>query len=96
MEDLKLTDKSEEELQNQIQRVKTFSDDNHIEFGLDKCAKIIFKKGKPLYLQNLVTDINTEIQELEQGKTHNYLWIEESEGMQHQQMKERLKKEYSW
>ena len=38
-------------------------------------------------------DINREIQELAQGKT--YLGIEESEGIQHQQMKENLKQEYS-
>jgi hypothetical protein len=40
-----------------------------------------------------VTDNNREIQELEQGKTYKYLGIEESEGIQHQQMKDRLKQE---
>jgi hypothetical protein len=40
-------------------------------------------------------DINREIQELEQGKTYKYLGIEENDGIQHQQMKERLKKEYT-
>jgi len=35
------------------------------------------------------------MQELEQGKTYKYLGIEESECIQHQQMKERLKQEYS-
>ena len=40
-------------------------------------------------------DINREIQELEQGKTYKYLGIEESEGIQHQKMKERLKWEYN-
>jgi hypothetical protein len=42
-----------------------------------------------------VIDINREIQELEQRKTYKYLGTEESEGIQHQQMKERLKQEYS-
>jgi hypothetical protein len=46
MDDLKLLGKSEEELQKQIQMVTTFSDDVHMEFGLDQCAKIVFKKGK--------------------------------------------------
>jgi hypothetical protein len=41
-----------------------------------------------------VIDINREIQELELGETYKYLGIEESEGIQHQQMKERLKREY--
>jgi hypothetical protein len=39
-------------------------------------------------------DINREIQEMELGKTYKYLGIEEGEGIQHQQMKERLKEEY--
>jgi hypothetical protein len=46
MDDLKLIAKSEEELQKQIQTFKTFSDDIRMEFGLDKCAKITFKRGK--------------------------------------------------
>jgi hypothetical protein len=41
-----------------------------------------------------VTQIKREIQELEQRKTNKYLGIEESECIQHQQTKERLKKEY--
>jgi hypothetical protein len=72
MDDLKLIGKSEEELQKQIQTVKTFSDDIHMEFGLEKCAKIAFKRGKLAQLQNLVIDINREMQELEQRKTYKY------------------------
>ena len=86
MDDLKLIAKSEEELQKQIQTVKTFSDDIHMEFGLDKCVKFTFKGGKLTHSQNLVTDINKEIQELEQGKTYKYLGTEEDEGIQHQRM----------
>ena len=44
--------------------------------------------------QNLVIDANKGLQELEWGKTYRYLAIEESEDI-HQQMKERLKQEYS-
>ena len=40
-------------------------------------------------------DTNRVVQELEQGKTYKYLGTEESEGIQHQQTKERLKQEYS-
>jgi len=71
MDYLKLIAKSEEEFQTQIQTVKTFSDDIHMEFGLAKCAKIAFKRGKLVHSQNLVIDINREIQELEQGKLTN-------------------------
>jgi hypothetical protein len=95
MHDLKLIAKLEEELQRQIQTVKTFSDDIHMEFRLEKCAKITFKRGKLISSQNLVIDSNREIQELEQGKTYKYLGFEESEGIQHQQMKDILKQEYN-
>jgi hypothetical protein len=94
MDDLKLIAKSEEELRKQVQTVKTFGNDIHMEFGLEKCVKISFKKRKLNHSQNLVSDINREIQELEQGKMYKYLGIEDSEGIQHQQMKERLKQEY--
>jgi len=95
MDDLKLIAKSEEELQKQIQTVKTLSDDIHMEFGLEKCSRIAFKRGQLAHSQNLVIDINREIQEPEQGKTYKYLGIKESEGIQHQQMKERLKQQNS-
>jgi len=52
----------------QIQTVKIFSDDIHMEFGLEKCAKITFKKGKLIHSQNLVININREIKELGQEK----------------------------
>ena len=93
MDDLKLIAKSEEELQKHIQTFKTFSNDIHMEFGLEKYATITFKRGKLTHLQNLVIDSNREIQELEKGKTYKYLGIEESEGIQHQQMKERSKQQ---
>jgi hypothetical protein len=61
MDDLKLVAKSEEELQKRIQTVKNFGDDIHMESGLEKCAKITFKRGKLIHSQNLVIDINREI-----------------------------------
>ena len=70
MDDLKLIAKSVEEIQKQMQTVKkNFSDDINMEFGLEKCANITFKRGKLTHLQNLVIDTNRIIQELEQGKT---------------------------
>jgi len=39
-DDLKLIAKSEEEIQKQIQTVKTFSDDIHMEFGLENVLRL--------------------------------------------------------
>jgi len=44
MDDLKLVDKTEEEIQKQMQVFRTFNDDTYMEFGLDKCTKIVLKK----------------------------------------------------
>jgi len=52
MDILKLIAKQEEEFKKQIQIVKIFSDDVNIEFGLEKCVKITFKRGKLTHLQN--------------------------------------------
>ena len=92
MDNLKLIGRTEEELQKQKKVVTNFSDDIHMEFGLQSFAKIALKRGKLVHSQNLIFGFKGEIQDLEQGKTYRYLGIEESEGMQHQQMKERLKK----
>ena len=34
--------------------VRTFNYDTDMEFGLDKCAKTVLKKGKLFHLQNLI------------------------------------------
>jgi hypothetical protein len=52
-----------------------------MEFRLEKCAKIVLKRGKLVQSQYLILDFNREIQEFKQGKTYKYLGIEESEGM---------------
>ena len=62
MDDLKLIAKSEEELQKQIQTVKIFSDDIHMAYGIEKCAKVTFQRGKLIQAQNLMTDATQEIQ----------------------------------
>jgi len=77
MDHLQLIGETEEELQKQMQVVRNFSDDIHKEFGLEKCAKSLLKRGKLVQSQNLILDFNREIQELEQGKTYKYLRIEE-------------------
>ena len=63
-----------------MQAFRNIGDDIHIEFGLDKCAKIVLKRGKLVQSQNIVLEFYRVIQELEQGKTHKYLGTEKSEG----------------
>lgn len=55
--------------------------------------KITFKKGRITATLSIHLDIVTKIRELEQTETYKYLGINE-DGIQHTQMKEKLKNEY--
>ena len=46
--------------------MKQFSDDIGMEFGLEKCAKASFRRGKLTSTGNIVKDDDREIQELDQ------------------------------
>ena len=46
MDDLKLYAKNEKELDSLVQTVRVFSNDIGMQFGLDKCAVLIKKRGK--------------------------------------------------
>ena len=59
-----------------------------MEFGLDKCAKATFKKGKLASTENMNLVLDTVIQDLEQDSTYKYLGINE-DGIQQATMKEK-------
>ena len=64
-----------------VKIVKQFSDDIGMEFGLEKCAKASFKKGKLTSTGNIVKDDDREIQELDQEGVYKYLGVDESDGI---------------
>ena len=65
-----------------------------MEFGLDKCAKATFKRGKKVSAEGILLNDHQLIQDLDQAETYKYLGMEEGEGVQHHQMKVKIKKEY--
>ena len=73
--------------------MKQFSDDIGIEFGLHKCAKATFIKGKLTRATTFELDIDTTSRELDQDKTYKCLGIEEGNGIQHSKMKEKIRKQ---
>ena len=46
MDDLKLYAKNEKDLDSLVQTVRIFSDQFGMEFGIDKCAILVLKRGK--------------------------------------------------
>ena len=94
MDDLKLYSKNDQEQVGELKIVKQFSDNIGMEFGLEKCAKASFKKGKLASTGNIITDEYTDTEELNQEGIYKYLGVDESDGIQHSKMKEKIRKEY--
>ena len=79
---------------NIINTVKNVLDDIKMEFGLDKCTKGSFKRGKKVSAEGIPLNENQVIQDLDQAETYKYLGMEEGEGVQHHKMKVKIIKEY--
>ena len=94
VDDLKLYGTNDNQLAGLINTVKHISDDTKMEFGFDKCAKATFKRGKKVQAECIQLNDNQVIQDLEQSETYKYLGMEEGEGLQHHEMKGKIRKEY--
>ena len=93
MDDLKLYAQNDGELEGLLKTVKAFIDDIGMEFGLDKCAKATFKRGKLVTSENIELSDDTIIMQLDQEGTYKYLGVNEGDGVQHSKMKEKIRKE---
>ena len=58
-------------------------DDTKMEFGLDKCAKASFKRGKKVSAKEIPLNDNQVMQVLNQAETHKYLGMEEGGTQSH-------------
>ena len=91
MDDLKLFVKDDNDLKDLLQTMKKFIDGIVMSFGLDKCAKAAFKRGKLTETTSVELDRDTLIKDLEQEEVYKYLGVE-SNGIQHAAMKEKIRK----
>ena len=74
--------------------MKNVSDDIKMEFGLDKRAKVSFKRGKKVSAEGIPLNDKQVIQDLDQAETYKYLGMEEGKGVQHHKIKVKIRKEY--
>jgi len=72
--------------------VRRFSDDIGMSFGINKCAKLTVKQGKPVSTGPVIT-IGEEIDELAYHATYRYLGFPES--VDHAKCKEVISAELS-
>ncbi|XP_047480599.1 uncharacterized protein LOC125033260 [Penaeus chinensis] len=62
--------------------------------GLEKCAKATIRKGKLVSRPNAKLKGETEIRNIDQEGVYKYLGVDQSDGIQHSLMKEKIRKEY--
>ena len=85
---IKLYGKNEREIELLVQTVRIYSEDIAIEFGIQKCACIILKRGKTTSFDGINLPAEEgEISTLEQGEGFKYLGVLE-------ELKTKLTKEY--
>jgi len=94
MDDIKVYASNDMQQTGLLKTIKSFSDDIHMEFGIDKCAKATFKNGKLTRTSDIQLDSLTKIKELEHDGTYKYLGIHEGDGINHKEMKDKVRKEY--
>lgn len=70
MDDLKLFAKDEAQLEGAIDLVKTFSSDINMQFGLDKCATTVYRRGKLVEGRNFNLRGQEEMRCLDQGESY--------------------------
>ena len=73
--------------------MKGFSDDIGMEFRFSKCAKATFKRGKLEKSDHFRLREEPMIKDLEEEKVYKNLGVDESSGIPHATMKQKLKRE---
>ena len=94
MDDLKLQARSNKEIESLVNTVRIFSDDVHMQFGQDKCAKVTINRGKLASTENIRLPSREEIRELEIEETYKYLGIHQADEVKNNVVKEKTQSEY--
>ena len=94
MDDLKLYGENEKALDSLVQTVRIFTNDIRIEFGIEKCATLIQKRGKVVRSEGIKLPDNKVIKALQDNKDYKYLGLLQVDKVKGQEMKEKITNEY--
>ena len=95
MDDVKLFPKNEKELETLIPRVRIYSRDIGMEFGIEKCAMLVMKSGKRHLTDEMELTNKDKIKTLAENETYKYLGILEADTIKQAEMKEKSRKNIS-
>uniref|UniRef100_H3AYE9 Reverse transcriptase domain-containing protein n=1 Tax=Latimeria chalumnae TaxID=7897 RepID=H3AYE9_LATCH len=93
MDDLKLYGKLEKELDCLLHTTRIFSEDIKMEFGMEKCATVVMKRGKLTESKGMHLS-SGQNRHLEEGEAYKYLGVLELDNIQHK-MNEKIKAKYN-
>ena len=65
-----------------------------MEFGIDKCATIVLKRGKLVKSDGIKLPDEKEVKSLNEGDGYKYLGVTEADEIKKKKMKEKVGKEY--
>ena len=94
IDDIKLFAKIEKVLKTLIHRVRKYSQDIGMEFGIEKCAILVMKSGKRHLTDGMELPNQDKIRTLGEKETYKYLGILEAHTIKQVEMKENIQKEY--
>ena len=94
MDDLKLYAKNEKGLESLFQTVRIFSDDIGMEFGIDKCATLVLKRGKITKFDGISLPDGRVMKALIERAGYKYLGILQADQIRYTHMKEKVKTKY--
>ena len=94
MDAIKLLAKNEKELETLMHAVRIYSQDIGMEFGIEKCAMLVMKNGKPYMTDGMELLNHDKIRTLEENEIYEYLGILEADIIKQVQMKDTIRKEY--
>ena len=94
MADIRLFAKNEKDLETLIHAVRIYSQDLGMEFGIEKCARLVMKSGKRHLTDGMELPNQDKIRTLGEKETYKYLGILKTDIIKQVEMKEKIRREY--
>ena len=94
MDDIKLFAKNKKELETLIHTVRIYSRDIGMEFGIEKCAMLVMKRGKQHLTDGMELPNQDKIKTLAEHETYKYLGILEADTIKQVEMIDEIQNEY--
>ena len=92
MDDIKISAKSEHEINGLISKIQILSNDIGMEFGMKKCGVLVLKREKVVWFEGVEMPDGDRINEVEKNR-YRYLGISEYNKIKESKMKKNFWRE---